>query len=543
MDRKLLTREVMNVYLMRIARLVEHLFATVVACVLVSASGFGQAIGNSWEGIRGPTVGVPPDTHGAPGPNGVVATVNLSISYFTKSGSLVWGPVALPATFFPANTGVGFQNSDPVVVFDQDSRRFFVAMQEDHDSRLWINVAVSKNSDPRTSGSADWVTYRVDGTQYAGSNSAGGVNYGGDYPGLAVDAQALYVTYNLYGFLPDGTMSGCGCNANGAQLTILNKSQLVNGVGVNYWEVAQPGQNLKPVTPLGGSPGNVMYLAQLWNQTTVKIIAVSDPLGTRMVSSQFLTVTDFGGGTTNGAPQLGSASTIDPINGRTLGNATLVGGDVWFCATRGQPGGPAVAAFYRLRLNGWPSSGSVSVVESSTVGDGSYWNYCPAIGANVAGDVAMTWTRSSSSTYTTMMYAYRNAADSSFGAPQVVKASNTANNDGRWGDYATVWPDPNDGSLWIAHEWTRSDTGTWSTWWAQVLTPAEDIYVNWNAPFPFIQNGSLAYPYTTVGAAYANITHGTIHIYGGQNYNEQFTINKSVVLQLYSGSPFAIGIP
>lgn len=537
----------MNALFLRARRPLQHSRAWVLACLLASASGLEapcQSIGHSWEGIRGPTVGVPPDPAGAPGPNGVIATVNLSISYYTKSGSLIWGPVALPGVFFPANTGVGFQNSDPVVVFDPASRRFFVGMQEDHDSRFWINVAVSKNSDPKTSGSADWVTYRFDATQYSGgANSAGGTNYGGDYPGLAVDSQALYFTYNMYGFLPNGTMSGCGCNANGSQLTILNKSQLVNGVGVSHWNVSEAGQHLKPVTPTGSGPGNVMYMAQLWNQTTIKVLAVTDPLGARTGSSQFVTVNDLGGGTTNGAPQLGSGNTLDPINGRTLGNATLVGGDIWFCATRGQPGGPATAAYYRLRLNGWPSSGSVSAVESSTVGNSSYWNFCPCIAANVAGEVAMTWTRSSASTYPTMMCAYRGASDSSFQSPQVIKVSTAPNNDGRWGDYFSVWPDPVDGTLWCVGEWSRSDTGTWSTWWAQLLTPAHDFYVNWNAPFPIIQNGSLAYPYTTVGAAVANITHGTIHIYGGNNYNEQFTIRKSVVLQLYSGSPFAIGIP
>jgi hypothetical protein len=528
---------------MRLAWCVRPWLVVLTLWALSEISGFGQAIGNSWEGIRGPQQGVPPDPCGAPGPNGVIATVNLSVSYYTKSGSLIWGPVALPGTFFPANTGVGNQNSDPVVVFDQSSRRFFVGMQENHGSQFWINVAVSKNSDPKTSGSADWVTYRFDATQNSGINSAGGINYGGDYPGLAVDSQALYFTYNVYGFLPNGTLSGCGCNGNGSQLTIMNKSQLVNGVGVNSWNVSQTSQGLKPVTPQGASPGNVMYMAQIWNQTTVKIIAVSDPLGTRTVSSQFVTVTDLGGGTTSGAPQFGSANTLDPINGRTLGNATLVGGDVWFCATRGQPGGPATAAYYRLRLNGWPSSGSVSAVESSTVGDSSYWNFCPSIAANLAGEVAMTWTRSSSATYPTMMYAYRNASDSSFGAPQVVKASNAPNNDGRWGDYFSVWPDPNDGSFWCVSEWSRSDTGTYSTWWAQVLTPAHDIYVNWNPPFPFFQDGSFSFPYITVGAGVANITHGTLHIYGGANYNEQFTIYKSVLLQLYSGAPFTIGRP
>jgi hypothetical protein len=313
-------------------------------------------------------------------------------------------------------------------------------------------------------------------------------------------------------------------------------------VGVGYSEVQLPGQHLKPATPIGWNPGNVMYMAQLWNQTTVKLLAVTDPLGAATVSSQFLTVTDYGGGTTNGAPQLGSSGTIDPINGRTLGNASLVGGDVWFCATRGQPGGPAVAAYYRLRLNGWPSSGSASVAEQGTVGNSSYWNFCPSIGVNLAGDAAMTWTRSSSTTYPTMMMATRNGGDSSFGPPTVIRASTGPNNDGRWGDFFSVWPDPNDGSLWAISEWSRNDTGTWSTWLAQMQMAAYDIYVDLNAPFPIIQNGSPSFPYTTVAAGQAGITRGTLHIKIG-NYNEQLTINKSVTLVPYGGGPVTIGKP
>lgn len=531
----------MNVLLLRGVRLAGQMLATLLACALAGTSGFGQAIGNSWEGLHAPTGSVPPDVHGAPGPQGIMATVNLEIAYFTKSGGTIWGPVNLQ-TFWSGvgNTGSGL--SDPKVIFDPGSRRFFVLMQENTGSHFWFNLALSRSADPRGSTSADWIFYRFDATEFAGGNPAGGVNYGGDYPGFAVDGQALYATYRMYAFNPDGSLNGCGCTFTNAALLIMNKGALIAGSGT-LSSLYLTGFNWQPVTPIGGSPGNVMYVVEIGGAADVWIASVTDPLGSRSVAYQNPAVTDFGGGTTSGAPQLGSVNTIDPINGRTLNNASLVGGDVWFCATRGQPSGPAVAAYYRLRLNGWPSSGSVSVVESSTVGDSSYWNFCPAIGANLAGQVAMTWTRSSSSTYPTMMYAYRNAGDSSFGAPHVVKASTAANNDGRWGDYATVWPDPDDGSLWMANEWTRSDTGTWSTWWAQVLTPATDFYVNWNAPFPFLQDGSLAFPYTTVGAAQANITHGTIHIYGGHNYNEQLTLYKSVVLQLYSGSPFAIGTP
>ena len=71
----------------------------------------------------------------------MLATVNLGISYYTKSGALIWGPTNL-TTFFVGNTGTGNQNADPRVTFDHGSRRFFVIMQEDHNSRFWLNVAV-----------------------------------------------------------------------------------------------------------------------------------------------------------------------------------------------------------------------------------------------------------------------------------------------------------------------------------------------------------------------------------------------------------------
>lgn len=500
----------------------------------------GQGIVQSWQGIAGPNGNVPPDPHGAPGPAGIIATVNLQISYYTKSGALVWGPAGLPA-FFVGNTGVANQNSDPKVVFDQGSRRFFVIMQEDHNSRFWLNVAVSRNSDPRSSGAADWITYRLDATEYAGGNGAGGVNYGGDYPGLAVDGQALYVAYRMYAFNPDGTLNGCGCNYTNTALLIMNKSQLIGGTG-SLSSLYQGSFGVQPVTPQGGSPGNVMYMVDTSGSGAISIFSVTDPLVTRVVKSSTLSITDRGGGPTNQAPQPGSANLINPIV-RTLDNASLVGGNVWFCATLGQPGGPAVAAYWEVQLNGWPSSGSnPTLAEEGTVGANTDWNYCPSIGANLAGDVAMTWTRSSSTRAAAMMVAWHTAYASSFGAPIVVQTGQTANNDGRWGDFFSVWPDPNDGSLWAVSEWTRADTGTWSTWWAQISMPQRDFYVRWNAPNPGTQDGSLAFPYVTVGAAHANITSGTLHIFGG-HYNEQLILNKAVTLQAYSGGDVTIGAP
>lgn len=118
----------------------------------------------------------------------------------------------------------------------------------------------------------------------------------------------------------------------------------------------------------------------------------------------------------------------------------------------------------------------------------------------------------------------------------------TFNSDGRWGDFFSAWPDPNDGSLWITSQWTRADTGTWSTWWAQIAMPPRDSYVNLNGN-PILQNGSPPFPWLTVGLAHATITSGTIHIAAG-HYNEQITLNKSVILRKEGGGgDVVIGVP
>ena len=526
----------MRTNIFRVLHLWLRLSIVALAVLLPTMPACGQTILQSWEGIRGPSPGVgpPPDPHGAPGPAGILATVNLRVSYYSKAGTLVWGPTNL-TSFFVGNTGAGNDNADPKVVFDADSRRFFVIMQENHDSHFWLDVAVSRSSDPRTSGAGDWITYRLDATEYAGGNPVGGINYGGDFPGVAVDIRALYATYRMFSFDPNGKLDGGGGTVTNLALLIMNKAQLLSGNGtlasVYFGPANSP--DAQAVTPIGTDPGNVAYVATIWDSSNVRLYAVSDPLGARTLSSQFISTANRPFSPTNSAPQLGSGNLLDTISGRTLGNASLVGGDVWFCSTRGSSSGIAAAAYYRLRLNGWPASGSVTLAEEGVVGDSAYWNFAPAIGVNLHGDAAMTWTRSSTNTYPTMMCASRTTLDSAFGAPQVVQASTFANNDGRWGDWFSVWPDPNDGSFWIVSEWSRINTGTWSTWWAQIQMPAQDFYVNLNAP-TIGQDGSFLRPYVTVGTANANITRGAMHIYGG-HYNEQIILNKTVTLDNYGG--------
>src|SRR5574341_25962 len=50
---------------------------------------------NSWPGMARICACTPPDPHGAVGPNGILQTVNTHISYYSKSGTVIWGPINL----------------------------------------------------------------------------------------------------------------------------------------------------------------------------------------------------------------------------------------------------------------------------------------------------------------------------------------------------------------------------------------------------------------------------------------------------------------
>lgn len=514
------------------------LLTNIVSCGLIIVAQslppalHAQSILRSWPG---PGPGYPPDPHGAPGPLGVLSVINTVVTYFDKNGAILWGPTNYDSFFGSVgNTGQG--TSDPRALFDPDTGRFFFVHQENTGSGSFLNLAVSRNAHPLSGTPAHWRLYRINMTE-----SFGGFIYGSDYPGLAVDSQALYVTYNMFQLSnspPPGCTGLCGPGLN-AQLIALNKAQLAAGTLSGYNPIYLGGGTIQPCTVMDvNGPGNVLYLLSYADRTHLQLYAVNDPLGGGTVNSTSITVPDSGAGLTNNAPQAGTSTPV-PVGGGAQGNAFWNRGTVWVCFTSGPPNGPAKVFYYRIRPNGYPN-GTPALVESGTVGDPTFWNYQPSIGGNNAGDVCITYTRSSSSSVPTMMYAYRSAGDSGFGLPQVVRISGGFFTGGRWGDYASVWPDPVDGTFWITHEYSIStNADDVATWWAEISTPPYDLYVNAGAGNPEL--GSVTFPFRTVTKAANQTTHGSMNISGG-HYNERVRIGKAVTLRAPAGTVF-IGRP
>jgi uncharacterized repeat protein (TIGR01451 family) len=479
-----------------------------------ASGGPDTVVSASWPGIPTDFTLEPPDPSGAAGPNGILAAVNLRVAYYDKTGRAIWGPIGHDVFF--ASDGINGNNllSDPHTVFDRNSGRFYTVLLEVDlgASKSYLNIAVSKTANPATSGTSDWFFYRIEDTEVNGAMSAWT-----DYPGLGVDGQAVYVTYNMY------TFPFSSATYTNATIIVLDKAALNTGT-TNYAFLYNNGFTLQPCTVLGSSsPGNVAYFAEtpIGDSSHVRIWALSDPLGARTLTSTILNTTDNGGFPPfSGAPQPVTFVTLDPSDGRTQGNAFWINGSIWFCTTAGGSSGRSMAYYYRVDLNSYPS-GTPSLGEEGAIDGGpGIWTFQPSIGGNALGDVAIVYSQSSLTLNPSIYVTSRKAGAIFFDVPSLVKTSPAYYFGGRWGDFASVTSDPVDESFWITHEWARSaQLGDWGTWWANVtpkiapffLTPTNYVSGgNGNGVIDFNECNSLAVVLTNVGSLGATNLQATL---------------------------------
>jgi hypothetical protein len=135
---------------------------------------------------------IPPDPHGAAGPDSLIAVVNAQIEGVRKDGTGIFGPDSLDK-MLGASRSFPSRPFDPKIVYDVHRKRFvLVALdrfrtQADVVTESWIYVAVSKTHDPQSATAEDWHIHEI--------NSRFN-NTWADFPGLAVDEEAIYITTN-----------------------------------------------------------------------------------------------------------------------------------------------------------------------------------------------------------------------------------------------------------------------------------------------------------------------------------------------------------
>ena len=211
---------------------------------------------------------IPPDPTMAAGPFQVVVATNDGYAAFDKNGTAVPNTVAQPCagscslgTFF-TNAVAGAGIFDPWLVYDQYIDRYWLLAVSEADSPQNSDflLALSNSSDV-TDG---WSLFRID----ARTNANDVQSQWCDYEKLGVDAQAIYLTCNMFSF-PQGTG-----DFQYAKIRAMTKSQFLNGTCCFWWDWwnlregfagVYKSFSIQPAHMYGASAGDGEFLVNAFN--------------------------------------------------------------------------------------------------------------------------------------------------------------------------------------------------------------------------------------------------------------------------------------
>src|SRR5438477_9188469 len=166
-----------------------------------------DGVGNGFSGPQG-TFSVnaaPPDTNLAVGPNHVVEIVNTDFAIFTKSGSVLYGPVTINTLWSGFGGGCQANNDgDPIAKYDSIADRWVISQFSVATTPYLQCVAVSQTSDPT-------------GQYWRYAFGYGNTDFP-DYPKMGVWPDAYYETFNIF---------ANGSSFSGAKVCAYDRSKML----------------------------------------------------------------------------------------------------------------------------------------------------------------------------------------------------------------------------------------------------------------------------------------------------------------------------
>ena len=417
---------------------------------------------------------IPPDTHGAVGPNDVMTTLNTQVRVQDKAGAVV-NTVTLDS--FWSGLAPAPHAFDPKVVYDPLAGRFvFTAMADARSATSRVLIGVSD-----ASSASAWHVFGVDADP-ANANWA-------DFPSIGFDGNRVVVTVNMFDNLTSFFQ--------GARLFVFDKSEAYDNDGVlAVTTVDDPGGRfggftLAPATTL--DPGvSTTYLVDDWaagggvlRLSTITGTAPNEALTLGAAFPQLPAPWAFqGAGGADFAPQAGSVQRIQTNDSR-IGNCVLRGGSIWCTHTVFPLSVPARSAVEWFELT--PAGAVAQVGRIDDASGGAFYAF-PSLAVNATNDVLIGYSRFGAGQFASGNYAYRMCGDplGTMREDTVLKAgegpywktfSGTRN---RWGDYSHAVVDPSDNStMWTIQEYaappvgdpTTPNSGRWGTWWGRVPAP------------------------------------------------------------------------
>ncbi|HJQ71510.1 MAG TPA: IPT/TIG domain-containing protein [Blastocatellia bacterium] len=421
----------------------------------------------SFQALADDNTRIPPDTHGAVGPNHLMVTLNSQVRVQTRAGAAIsttslngfWAAFGHPNVF------------DPKVAYDPFANRWmFISLTDFGAATSSLLIGVSQTGDP----TATWNLYDID------VDSANLVF--ADYPNLGFNKDWIVVTSNTHRVSDRAFVA--------SNIYVFDKARLYAGTGNSFTLFQDNTGNSQVPAVTYDNTLSTMYVVENWNGNSggsgfLRLSTITGSVGSETLNRGIAfpstpnpwDTAPPGGG--NFAPQLGSAQKIN--NGdAVVQNAVYRNGSIWCAQTIFLPAGGAST---RSALQWWQLGPTGALQQRGRLDDpsGNTFYGFPSIAVNRNNDVMIGYSRFSPGQYAGGAYSVRLAADppntlrdsvvlKSGEAPYFKTNSGTRN---KWGDYSGALIDPaNDTDFWTIQQYAALPAGgadRWGTWWGQVL--------------------------------------------------------------------------
>ncbi|MEP6945548.1 MAG: carboxypeptidase-like regulatory domain-containing protein [Acidobacteriota bacterium] len=252
--------------------------------------------------------GAPPDTTMAVGPNHIVAWVNSQYAVFSKSGSVITGPVNGNTLFSGvANLCSSTNRGDPILQYDRMADRWIL-------SQFAFNTSGGSPAAPYLQCFAVSTTGDPSGTYYRysltfNSTSPDGFN---DYGKLGIWNDGYYTSFNIFGGSPAAQNTGAAlCVSNRAKMLVGDSSATTLCAPTTFYG---GGASLLPADMDGTTlPSDLTRGGLFMRQSTAPALRYLRLKPN--FTSNTVTLTDGFGGATGSFVELGIGATNRSCNG------------------------------------------------------------------------------------------------------------------------------------------------------------------------------------------------------------------------------------
>jgi hypothetical protein len=398
--------------------------------------------------------GAPPDTNGTVGATQYVQWVNTSFAIFNKStGALISGPTAGNTLWSGFGGGCQTNNDgDPVVLYDKAAQRWVFSQFSVTTTPYLQCIAVSTTSDATG-------TYNRYSFQYSNFD---------DYPKMGVWSDGYYETFNMFN----------GNTFVGADACAYDRTKMLAGqtaTQICFQQGSSVGGLLPSdidglTAPPAGSPNYMLYFGTN-NVNLYKFHAdFTTPSNSTFTGPTVIPVAAFtplcNGGTC--VPQPGTTQQLDSLADRLM----------YRLAYRNFGSHESLVVNHSVSVTGgggvrWYEiqnpSGTPTLAQQGTFAPDSTYRWMGSIAMDNAGDIAVGYSKSSSSVSPSVAFAGRIPTDPSGtleSETNIVTGSGSQSTGlSRWGDYSAMQVDPSDDcTMWFTEEYMKT-TGTfnWNT--------------------------------------------------------------------------------